>query len=253
MVNLGNGGVLGLQFLLAAAQFADVTAQHDTTHATIGVHQRQRAHGHRGFVGVQFGIHRGFAAQYQWQRFQHRIVLMQQFGADLAQILPLHGADRSQTTETADGVRRRVSDDAVDGEHDEAIRHTCVMALVHNRVTVRELAARNHLIQLFAGADAFGLITAVRFACGHVGLADHQAKRLAIMTHRGVHVADLGLADRTQFRGAEHRFGVHGRVKLGAQGFRDDVADHILGSQTHHRGRTALLGNDVLALAVLQD
>ena len=127
------------------------------------------------------------------------------------------------------------------------------MALVHNRVTVRELAARNHLIQLFAGADAFGLITAVRFACGHVGLADHQAKRLAIMTHRRIHIAHRGLAHSAEHRRTEHRFAVHGRVKLGAQGFRDDVADHILGSQTHHRGRTALLGNDVLALAVLQD
>ncbi len=253
MVDFGDGRVLGLQLLLTAAQFRDVAAQHDGTHTAIRVHEGQRTHGDRGFVGVQFGIDRGLAAQHQRKRLQHRVVLMQQLGADFAQILPLHGAERSEATEAAHGVGRGIAHDAVHRQHDEAIRDAGVVALVHHRIQIRELSARNHLVELLARPDAFGLVASVRLARGHIGLPDDQAERLAVMPHGSVYIADGGGSDIAQHRGPEHRFRRHRRIELGVHVFRHDIAHHILGSQAHHRGRTALFRDDVLALSVLQN
>ena len=41
MMDFGDGRILGLQLLLTATQFGDVTAKHDTATASIGIHQWQ--------------------------------------------------------------------------------------------------------------------------------------------------------------------------------------------------------------------
>ena len=127
------------------------------------------------------------------------------------------------------------------------------MPLVHDRVTVRELTSRNHLIQLLACTDAFGFVPAVRFARRHIGFANHQTERLAIVTYGRIHVTDRRVADFAQHRGTEHRFGAHGGIEFAGHIRGHFVADHIVGPQTHHRGRSALLGYDVLPIAVLQN
>ena len=127
------------------------------------------------------------------------------------------------------------------------------MTLVHNRITIWELTARNHLIQLLTCADAFGFVTSVRLPGGHIRLTYHQAQRLAIMTHRRIHIAHRGLAHSAEHRGTEHRFGSHRGIQFSAHFLLDNVANHIVGPQAHHRGWTTLFGNNVFALAILQN
>lgn len=123
-----------------------------------------------------------------------------------------HGGQQTETPKAADGVRGCVSNHAVHGQDDEAVRHASDMALAHHRILVGELASRNHLVQMLAGVDAFRLISAVGFSCGHIGLTHDQAQGLAIVPNRRVHVADGRLAHGSQYRGAEHHAGEHGGV-----------------------------------------
>ena len=73
------------------------------------------------------------------------------------------------------------------------------------------------------------------------------------MTHRRIHIAHRGLAHSAEHRGTEHRFGSHRGIQFSAHFLLDNVADHIVGPQAHHRGWTTLFGNNVFALAILQN
>ena len=162
-----------------------------------------------------------------------------------------HGGQQTETPKAADGVRGCVSNHAVHGQDDEAVRHASDMALAHHRILVGELASRNHLVQMLAGVDAFRLISAVGFSCGHIGLTHDQAQGLAIVPNRRVHVADGRLAHGSQYRGAEHHAGEHGGVQFADHVVRHDVSHHVFRTQRHNGGWTALLGHHVFAIAIL--
>ena len=127
------------------------------------------------------------------------------------------------------------------------------MTLVHDRIAVRELAARNHLIQLLARADAFGFVTSIRLSGSHVRLTYHQSQCLAVVAHRRVHVAYRGTAHRAEHRGTEHRLGSHRGIQFSAHLLLNNITNDVIGSQAHHRGWTTLLGDNVFALSILQN
>ncbi len=104
---------------------------------------------------------------------------------------------------------------------------------------------------MLAGVDAFRLISAVGFSCGHIGLTHDQAQGLAIVPNRRVHVADGRLAHGSQYRGAEHHAGEHGGVQFADHVVRHDVSHHVFRPQRHNGGWTALLGHHVFAIAIL--
>ena len=164
-----------------------------------------------------------------------------------------HGIEQAETAETADGVGSGIPHHAVHGEDDEAVRHARDMTLAHHRILVRELTARNHLIQLLSGIDAFGFVATIGFTRGHVRLTHHQAKRLAIVPHRSVYIAHRGLAYGTQHSGTEHHAGLHGGVQLTGHIIGHGVSHHIITAQGHHGGGAALFRNHVLAVAVLHE
>ena len=178
---------------------------------------------------------------------------MQQIHPQLAQVVPAHGGQQPDPTETADGVRGCVAHDAVHGEDDESIGHACDVTLAHHRVGVGELTTRNHLEQLLAGIDAFGLIPAVRFTGGHIGLAHHKAQGLAVGPHRSVYAAHADRAEVTQNRRPVHPFAFHGGVEFGGLVFGHHLADDIVGSQGHHGGRAALLRHNILPFTVFNE
>ena len=248
VMDFGDRRVFGLQFNVPTAQLGDITAQHDGARPAVGVVQRQRPHGHRGTIGFKLGIDRRLAAQNQRQAFRECVVRMQQLRTDLAQILALHGGQRAETAEAAHRVGRSVSHDTIDGEDDEPVGDTGVVPLVHHRVMIRELPARNHLVQLFAGVDAFGLITAVGFTRRHIGLAHNQAQGLALVADRSVHIAHRRFADAAHHGRAENRRRAHRCVQLAVEFTVDFLADNILAAQGHHRGWTALVGDDIAAV-----
>ena len=127
------------------------------------------------------------------------------------------------------------------------------MTLVHDRVAVRELVARNHLIQLLARADTFGFVTSIRLSGGQVGFTYHQTQSLAVVAYRRIYVAYRGPTHRAKHRGTEHRLGGHRSIQFSAHPLLNNVANDVIGYKAHHRGWTTLLGDDVFALAILQN
>ena len=209
VMDFRNRGVLGLQLNIPATQFSHIPAQDDGTDTPIGVIQRHRSHRHGGTVRFELRIRCRLAAEHERQAFRERVVGVQQLCADLAEILALHGGQRSQSAEAAHRVRRGVPHDAVDREDDEPVGDAGVVPLVHHRIMIWELAAGNHLVQLLAGVDAFRFIPAVGFTSGHVGFTHHKTQGFAVMPDRRVHVAYRRTADAAHDGRAEDRGRVH--------------------------------------------
>lgn len=171
VVDLPDGGVLGDQFALAAAQFGDIAEQDQGTDAGALGLQRDRPELDHPVCALDLELTGRPAAGHLRQRLVHRTPGRGEFGGRGAEVVTHQVGGQADAVVRRERVRRGVLDDAVRVEADQPVADPGRGVHVDLLVGEREGARRDHLREV-GGALEIRQFEAARGAHGEqVGVA----------------------------------------------------------------------------------
>ncbi len=230
VVDLPDGGVLGHQFAVAAAQFGDVPAEHQRARqGALGL-ERDGPQGHHPALDLHLGLPGCPAARQLDQRLVHgRPGGRHQFGGRPAQVAADQVGGEAEPVVGGERVGAGVGDHAVRVEPDQAVADPgrgVHVGLLHPGVG--EGAGGDHLGQV-GGALQIGELQPAGGADGQqVGVAGDHPEHLALAPHRDRLDPDRHLLAPLRIALAHDPTLVVGGVQQGAAAARDEVADHVV-------------------------